>query len=168
MESAGLWHRRMGHINGKRLDVLRKEPTNGVDYTGDVKDCSVCPLGKSTQNPHPKQADYGVLRPFQLVSVDTLGPFSPPTVGGFKYAAKFVDQQTKWKEVVLMKDKTCSTKGPSFPPVSASAASSVTRARSLRVLTSASTAKTLASSWSLPLRTPLSRSARTSVRAGRF
>ena len=32
------------------------------------------------------------------------------------------------------------------------------------MLTSASTAKTLASSWSLPLRTPLSRSSRTSVR----
>ena len=31
-------------------------------------------------------------------------------MGGFKYAAKFVDQQTKWKEVlvVLMKGKTCS------------------------------------------------------------
>ena len=63
---------------------------------------------RSVRVPHPKQADYGVLRPFQHVSVDTLGPFSPPAVGGFKDAAKFVDQQTKWKEVVLMKDKTCS------------------------------------------------------------
>ena len=36
VKSAGLWHRRMGHINGKSLDVLRKEPTNVVDYTGDV------------------------------------------------------------------------------------------------------------------------------------
>ena len=35
VESVGLWHRRMGHINGKSLDVLRKEPTNGVDYTGE-------------------------------------------------------------------------------------------------------------------------------------
>ena len=25
-ESAALWHRRMGHINHKSLDVLRKEP----------------------------------------------------------------------------------------------------------------------------------------------
>ena len=48
VKSAGLWHRRMGHINGKVLDVLGEEPTNGVDCTGDVKDCSVCPLGKST------------------------------------------------------------------------------------------------------------------------
>ena len=52
-ESSNLCHRRMGHTNGKSLDVLRKEP-NGVDYTGAVKDCDSCPLGKSTQQPHPK------------------------------------------------------------------------------------------------------------------
>ncbi|CAB1109507.1 unnamed protein product [Ectocarpus sp. CCAP 1310/34] len=108
VESADLWFRRMGHINGKTLDVLRKEPVNGVHYTGDVNDCSVCPLGKSAQQPHPKQATYGVLRPFQHVSVDTLGPFTPTALGGFKYATKFMDQQTKWAEIVLMKDKTCS------------------------------------------------------------
>lgn len=33
VESADLWHRRMGDINSKSLDILRKEPSNGVDYT---------------------------------------------------------------------------------------------------------------------------------------
>ncbi|CAB1104785.1 unnamed protein product [Ectocarpus sp. CCAP 1310/34] len=108
VESADLWHRRMGRINGKSLDVLRKKQVNSVDYTGDVKDCSVCPLGKSAQQPHPKQATYGVLRPFQHVSVHTLRPFTPTVLGGFKNATKFVDQQTKWAKIVLMKDKTCS------------------------------------------------------------
>ena len=98
----------MGHINHKSLDVLRKEPASGVDYTGDLKHCSICPLGKSAQQPHPKPAAYNVLRPFQFVSVDTLDPFTPKSLGGFKYAVKFADQQTKLKEVVLMKDKTCS------------------------------------------------------------
>ena len=93
-ESAELWHRRMGHINHKSLDVLRKEPASGVDYTGDLKNCSTCPLGKSKQQPYPKQATYNVLRPFQLVSVDTLDPFTPKSLGGLKYAVKFVDQQT--------------------------------------------------------------------------
>ena len=55
-ESANLWRRRMGRINGKSFDVLRKEPGNGVDYTGAVKDCEYFPLGKSTQQSHPKQA----------------------------------------------------------------------------------------------------------------
>ena len=91
-ESANLWHRRMGHIDGKGLDVLRKEPGNGVDYTGAVKDCDSCPPGKRTQQ--PKQATYGVLRPSQLTTVDTLGPFEPQALGGFRYATKFVDQKT--------------------------------------------------------------------------
>ena len=36
VETANLWHRRMGHINSMSLDVLRKEEVNGIDYTGDV------------------------------------------------------------------------------------------------------------------------------------
>ena len=39
-KSVELWHRRMGHINHKSLDVLRTEPASGVDYTGDVENCS--------------------------------------------------------------------------------------------------------------------------------
>ncbi|CAB1113505.1 unnamed protein product [Ectocarpus sp. CCAP 1310/34] len=37
-----------------------------------------------------------------------LAPLKPTALGGFKYVTKFVDQQTKWAEIVLMKDKTCS------------------------------------------------------------
>eukprot|EP00903_Cladosiphon_okamuranus_P005795 g5742.t1 len=106
--SADLWHRRMGHLNRRSLEVLKKDPVRGIEFTGDVQPCGTCPLGKSAQQPHPKQATYGALRPFQHVSADTLGPFSPPALGNFRYAEKFVDQQTKWKEVVLIKDKTCS------------------------------------------------------------
>ena len=107
-ETADLWHRRMGHLNRKSMDVLRRQLENGVDYAGDVQDCGPCPLGKSAQQPHPKQATYNVKRPFQTVLVDTLGPFSPLALGNYRYATKFVDLHTKWKEVVLMKDKTCS------------------------------------------------------------
>ena len=90
-ESAELWHRCMVYINYKSVDILRKETARGVDYTGDLKNCSTCPLGKSAQQPHPKQATYNVLRPFQLVSVDSLGPLSPQALGGLKYAIRFVD-----------------------------------------------------------------------------
>ena len=94
-ESAKLWHRRMKRINRKSLDVLTKEPASGVDYTGTLKNCSTCPLGKSVQHPYPKQATYNVLRRFQLVSVSIFGPFTPKSLGGFKNAVAFVDQQTK-------------------------------------------------------------------------
>ena len=74
----------MGHINHKNLDVLKKKPASAVDYTGDLENCSTCPLGKSAQRTHPKQVTYNFLRPFQLVSVDTLIPLMPKSLGGFK------------------------------------------------------------------------------------
>ena len=73
----------MGRINSKSLDVLRNEADNGIDYTGDVQNCSACPLGKNSQQPHPKHAVYGVSRVFQIVFVDILGPFTPTALRGF-------------------------------------------------------------------------------------
>ena len=49
-EYAKLWHRRMGHINDKSLDVLRKEPGNGIDYTGAVKDCDSARSARARNN----------------------------------------------------------------------------------------------------------------------
>ena len=48
----------------------------------------------------------GVQRIFQLVAVYTMGPISSQALGGYTYAAKFVDQDTKWKEIFLVKKKT--------------------------------------------------------------
>ena len=48
----------------------------------------------------------GVQRIFQLVTVYTMGPISSQALGGYTYAAKFVDQHTKWKEIFLVKKKT--------------------------------------------------------------
>ena len=36
VEFVELWHRRVGHINRKSLDILRKLPGNGVEYNGDM------------------------------------------------------------------------------------------------------------------------------------
>ena len=166
----------MGHINHKSLDVLRKEPASGVVYTGDLKKCGTCPLGKSAQQSHPKQATYNVLRPFQLVPVDTLGPFTPKSLGEFKYAVKFVDQQTKWKEVVVMKDETCSVDalavfvkeiviptGERIHTLRGDRGTEITSAEFRQYCQDVGIKLEFAS-----LRTPLSRSERTSVRAGRF
>ena len=44
-------------------------------------------------------------RAFQLVTVDTMGPISPQALGGYNFVTKFVDQHTKWKDIVLIKEK---------------------------------------------------------------
>ena len=76
-ESANLWHHRVGHINGRYLDVLRRSPGNDVEFTGELQSCDVCALGKSSQKPHSKHAKNDVTQPFQLVTVDVLGELRP-------------------------------------------------------------------------------------------
>ena len=53
-ESANLWHRRVGHINGRYLDVLRRVPGNGVEFTGELQSCDVCALGKKLSEASPE------------------------------------------------------------------------------------------------------------------
>ena len=40
-----LWHRRMGHLNRKSLDLLKKVNNNGVSFDGTMPDCDVCAVG---------------------------------------------------------------------------------------------------------------------------
>lgn len=104
-ESVSLWHRRVGHITGRSMDILRKVQGNGVEYNGELNACDVCTIGQRAQQAHPKRSSYDVSRPFQLVTTDLMGPFSPPALGGFLYINKFVDQHTKWNKVFLIKEK---------------------------------------------------------------
>ena len=86
VESANMWHRRMGHIIGDSMAVPRKVPQNGVEYDGDVGACDVCAIWESAQQPHPIRASDDVQKPFQLVTSDLVGPITPEALGGFKYA----------------------------------------------------------------------------------
>ena len=98
--SADLWNRLIGHINRKSTDVMWKQASSGVEYTGDIQACDVCAVSKSEHQAHPKQATYDGQRAFQLVTVVTMAPISPHALGGFNYwyVTKFVDQHTTLKD----------------------------------------------------------------------
>ena len=102
--TATLWHRRMGHLNRKSLDLL-KVNNSGVSFDGTVPDCDVCAVGKSRQRAHPKTADQHVQHPFQLVFTDLMGQFTPEALGGYKYVSKISEENTKWTETCLFKSK---------------------------------------------------------------
>ena len=103
--TATLWHRWMGHLNRKSLDLLKKVNNNGVSFDGTVPDCDVCAVGKSRQRAHPKTADQHVQHPFQLVFPDLMGPFTPEALGSYKYVSKIFDEHTRWTEIYLLKSK---------------------------------------------------------------
>ena len=100
-----LWHRRMGHLNRKNLDLLKKVNNNGVIFDGTVPDFDVCAVGKSRQRAHPKTADQHVQRPFQLVFTDLMGQFTLEALGGNKHVSKISDEHTRWTEIYFLKMK---------------------------------------------------------------
>ena len=92
---ATLWHQRLGHLNCKSLDVVKKLDNNGVSFEGTMPDYGVCAVGKSHQLNHPKTAYHKVNHLFQLGFVDLMGPITPEALGGYKYPSKISDEQTK-------------------------------------------------------------------------
>ena len=103
--TATLWHRRMGHLNRKSLDLLKKVNNNGVSFDGTVPDCGVCAVGESRQRAHPKTANQHLQHLFQLVFKYLLGQFTPEALGGYKYVSKISDEHTRWTEIYLLKSK---------------------------------------------------------------
>ena len=109
--SADTWHRRLGHLNARSLDILRKDTGTGVDYRDSLSPCGVCQIAKHKQSPHPKQSTRELSRPGQLVVIDNMGPVNPPAKykgGSFPYACKITDDYTKMKEVYLLRKKSAS------------------------------------------------------------
>ncbi|CAB1103798.1 unnamed protein product [Ectocarpus sp. CCAP 1310/34] len=110
--SADTWHRRLGHLNARSLDILRKDTGTGVDYRDSLSPCGVCQIAKHKQSPHPKQSTRELSRSGQLVVIDNMGPANPPAKyqgGSFPYACKITDDYTKMKEVYLLRKKSDTT-----------------------------------------------------------
>ncbi|KAG8492771.1 hypothetical protein CXB51_010255 [Gossypium anomalum] len=83
-DSAGLWHKRLGHVNFRSLDLLHKlglaedmtkvEPLEGV--------CDVCQLGKQARLPFPVDQAWKAREKLELVDSDICGPMKTPSLNG--------------------------------------------------------------------------------------
>ena len=103
---ADIWHRRLGHMNPRSMELLRRKEGNGEEYTVTVSDCDICALSKSRQQAHPKKSTRTTTRPMQLIYTDLMGPFTPPAKEGYRYVSKFTDDYSRMKEVYLLRNKS--------------------------------------------------------------
>ncbi|CAN0443731.1 unnamed protein product [Pylaiella littoralis] len=103
--SASVWHRRLGHMNPRKMEVLRKKKGNGVEYTGTISGCDICSVTKSKQQAHPKESTRKTTRPMQLIYTDLMGPITPAAKGGHRFVSKFTDDYSRMKEIYLLKNK---------------------------------------------------------------
>ena len=103
MINAQLWHRWLGHLNKRMLELMQRRDGNGVALDGSSDYCDVCAVGKRHQLAHLKKAKHAdIAAPFQLVFGDLIGPFKPADRGCYKRAGKSADQFTKWTAIYLL------------------------------------------------------------------
>ena len=71
-----LWHRRLGYLNKRSLELMQRCDGNGVTFYGSIDHCDVCAVRKRHQLPHPKKARHAdITAPFGLVYGNMMGPF---------------------------------------------------------------------------------------------
>ncbi|CAM9968021.1 unnamed protein product, partial [Ectocarpus fasciculatus] len=104
--SANTWHRRLGHLNFRSMELLRKKEANGVEFSDSMTPCDICAISKSRQLAHPKKTTRQTTAPMQLVYTDNMGKITPLAKGGFGYVSKFTDAYSRMKEIYLLKVKS--------------------------------------------------------------
>ena len=78
VSNAQLWHRQLGHLNRRILELMQRHDGNSITFDGTIADCDVCAGGKCQRLAHLKKAQHAcVTRPIQLCYGDLMGPFTP-------------------------------------------------------------------------------------------
>lgn len=66
----------------------------------------MCLVKKSTERSIPKVAHHQEEQPFELTFMDTIGPISPTSIGGFSHLDMFACQVTELKPVCFSKSRS--------------------------------------------------------------
>ncbi|CAN0005980.1 unnamed protein product [Sphacelaria rigidula] len=110
--SADIWHRRLGHLNQRSMDILRRQKGTGVEYQNKPSPCDVCENAKHKQTSHPRKTTRQLSRPGQPIYINNMGSIQPPARskgGTFSYVCKFTDGYSRMKEVFLLRHKNETT-----------------------------------------------------------
>ncbi|KAH0762701.1 hypothetical protein KY290_018774 [Solanum tuberosum] len=81
-----LWHHRLGHLPLSAMKYIRSFAFNCIPNCY----CDICPLGRQSKLHFPI-SEIKSNSIFELIHVDTWGPYKSPTYNGFKYFLTIVD-----------------------------------------------------------------------------
>ena len=97
-----IWHMRVGHIPYKRMRLL------GINLNGVLQEapCAICPKARQQRLPFPLST-ITTSFPFELVYVDTWGPYHTKTHACHRFFLTIVDDFTRatWTHLMTTKDE---------------------------------------------------------------
>lgn len=100
-KSLELWHCRIGHSSYDQLLCLPFLKHFNKPHSI----CTICPKAKQ-HRPSFHSSKSTTSAPFDLVHVDTWGPYRHPTHNGFRYFLTLVDDNTRCTWTFLMANKS--------------------------------------------------------------
>lgn len=104
-ESQVMWHRRLGHLNRRSMDLL-KGMAVGIDYdNSNFKSCVPCIQGKQARLPFPKKSFNRAKDILGLVHTDLCGPMSKPSLSGCRYFLTFIDDYSRKTYIYFLRSK---------------------------------------------------------------
>ena len=99
-----LWHRRLGHISKERIErLIRNGILDSLDFS-DSESCVDCLKGKMTRA--KKKGATRSQNLLEIIHTDICGPFSPATLGGYKYFISFIDDFSRYGYIYLIHEKS--------------------------------------------------------------
>lgn len=101
LSKESIWHHRLGHAPMNRVAMIKE-----IEVKKDCNDiCLTCPLAKFTKIPFT-QSDARASDLFEMVHIDTWGPYKVSYKGKFRYFLTLVDDHSRVTWVHLLKLKS--------------------------------------------------------------
>ncbi|KAJ9545397.1 hypothetical protein OSB04_025104 [Centaurea solstitialis] len=108
MTESSLWHRRMGHINIKTMNLLVKNQlVRGLppkEFTLD-DNCVACLKGKQHKASHKSKTINTISAPLQLLHMDLFGPTNVMSIGKKSYCLVIIDDYSRFTWVFFLRTK---------------------------------------------------------------
>ena len=98
-----VWHRRLGHISNGKLSLVHDLGIVSNKMRHFV--CDICPQAKQHRLPF-LVSSISTTKAFELIHVDTWGPYHTKTYSGHRYFLTIVDDFTRatWTHLMVTKD----------------------------------------------------------------
>ncbi|GJX23468.1 retrotransposon protein, putative, ty1-copia subclass [Tanacetum coccineum] len=104
LDSSLLWHCRLGHISKKRIEKLQHDGLLNSTNIESLGKCVSCMSGKMARKPYSHQVERAKDL-LGLIHTDVCGPFRIVSRQGANYFVTFIDDNSRYGFVYLLKHK---------------------------------------------------------------